>query len=847
MAKVKNLAIKLQSGSDSTYYASWDFEETTKTTTTTSNGIKKGDLVSIKSGAKYYNGVAIPSWVMADQWYISYIKGDRAVLGKNKSGTNNIESPINVKYLTGGSSSSTTVSENTLDHYYVQWFYDTGDGIWFKASTEDTEFKNSIYSSPPENATKIQIHVKPVSKTKTVNGKETTYWTGETTYAIHELSKYSPPANISTPNVTLDKYKLTASLENIADARTDQVEFQVYNGTKLISSGTVAVELCMASYTCNVTAGGEYRVRCRAINMNGSSKVYGEWSALSSAATAIPSAPTGITTIRGTSDTSVYLEWPIVDTAKTYEIEYTTEKRYFDGSSETTKVNAIEFNHYEVTGLQSGDEYFFRVRAVNTEGESAWSDISSITIGKKPSAPTTWSSTTTAIVGDKLTLYWVHNAIDGSSQTYGELELYINGVKETHTIQNTTNEDEKDKTSFYEINTASYKEGTQIQWRVRTAGITKEYGEWSVQRTIDVYAPPTLELDVTDVNGQGITTLTSFPFYVKAVPGPNTQAPIGYHLSIVANNTYTASDYIGNPVTITEGDEVYAKYFDINEVLTIELLPGNVDLQNGISYTVKCTVSMNSGLTSEASVIFTVSWTDEEYEPDAEISVDTDTYVAYIRPNCRDAEGNLIENVLLSVYRREFDGEFTELSRDIDNTKNTVVTDPHPSLDYARYRIVAMSSKTGAISFYDVPAYPVACDAVIVQWDEEWSYFDTTISDVMQEQPWTGSMLKLLYNVDISEKHKKDVSLVEYIGRKRPVAYYGTQLGETSVWNMVIPATDIETLYALRRLAIWAGNVYIRHPSGVGYWASIDVDFSQKHTEVTIPITIDVTRVEGGI
>ena len=88
---------------------------------------------------------------------------------------------------------------------------------------------------------------------------------------------------------------------------------------------------------------------------------------------------------------------------------------------------------------------------------------------------------------------------------------------------------------------------------------------------------------------------------------------------------------------------------------------------------------------------------------------------------------------------------------------------------------------------------------------------------------------------------------MKYIGRKRPVSYYGTQLGATATWKMDIPAYDKETLYALRRLQIWTGNVYAREPSGSGYWANVKVSFSQTHCSVVIPVTIDLTRVEGGV
>jgi hypothetical protein len=108
-------------------------------------------------------------------------------------------------------------------------------------------------------------------------------------------------------------------------------------------------------------------------------------------------------------------------------------------------------------------------------------------------------------------------------------------------------------------------------------------------------------------------------------------------------------------------------------------------------------------------------------------------------------------------------------------------------------------------------------------------------------------MLKLPYNIDVSESNKIDMMLVEYIGRSYPVSYYGTQLGTTATWNLEIEKSDVETLYMLRRLAIYNGDVYVREPSGSGYWANIEVSFNQKHRELTIPVTFNITRVEGGV
>ena len=177
---------------------------------------------------------------------------------------------------------------------------------------------------------------------------------------------------------------------------------------------------------------------------------------------------------------------------------------------------------------------------------------------------------------------------------------------------------------------------------------------------------------------------------------------------------------------------------------------------------------------------------------------------------------------------------------------NTYITDPHPALDYARYRIVAMEKNTGAVSYYDLPGVPIGEKSIVLQWDEDWTSFDVTENSSRQKPAWTGSLLKLPYNIDVSDSYSMDTSMVEYIGRKRPVSYYGTQLGETSTWSTVIPKDNAEILFALRRLAVWTGDVYVREPSGTGYWANVTVSFNLRHLDKTIPISLSIKRVEGG-
>ena len=795
-------------------------------------------------------------------------------------------------------------SRSNTDKYKVVWNYHTGDGVWFIGEEKEITGKQSTYNAP-NNAEKVRFKVKAISKKHKVNKKEVSYWTADyTAWKTYDFDN-NPPKMPPVPTVKIEKYKLTASLTNLDDLNATEIEFQVVkDNSKTYKNGVVKIKKWAASFSCTIEAGHSYTVRARSKR----NKSYSGYSDYSDGSKTIPSTPASIKSIKALSETSVQIEWEKVSNATKCEVQYTTKKMYFDSSSEVKSITVESKTHAEVTGLESGQEYFFRVRAINDQGESGWSKIVSITIGKAPAAPTTWASTTTAIVGEKVILYWVHNSEDGSSQTTAELELIIGDTKETHTITNTTEESEKDKTSQYVLNTFTYTEGTTIKWKVRTAGITGVYGDWSTQRVIDIYAPPTLSLSITDKAGTSLTALESFPFYINGVTGPATQTPIGYHVTITSTETYSTVDEIGNVKMISAGDDVYSQFYDISENLALEISAHSVDLENGVTYKVTVVASMNSGLTVEESAEFEVAWTDEQYTPNAEIAIDEETLCAYIHPYCdyypmvyykvelstttgtyvktneiitENIEGTsvddaytengdvvyygtlssgtgvyfcevesevseLVDGITLSVYRREFDGSFVEIGTGILNASNTFVTDPHPALDLARYRIVAISDSTGAVSYADIPGVIVGETAVVIQWDEAWTEFDTTNEDEMEQPAWAGSMLKLPYNIDVSDSNESDVTLVEYIGRKRPVSYYGTQLGSTSSWKVDVAKEDKDTLYALRRLAVWMGDVYVREPSGSGYWAYIKVSFSQEHCNLVIPVTLDITRVDGG-
>lgn len=431
---------------------------------------------------------------------------------------------------------------HTRDHtegYNIEIWEDYGQGGWRLKSEATTKYAIKQYTvSADANAKKVMIKIKPYSQTYQSNNNTVSYWTdGQWVEATYDFAN-NPPLTPSTPQVDLDVLtgKLTCTLENIdEDINGNQIEFVVYKDNTIKYKSGIAninTETRYVSFTCDVEPGGSYTVRCRAIR-NGN--VYSNWSDYTSGIKSVPLAPEQITELRpqviseqGSKQYGVYIEWTPSANAKNYEIEYTTDPTYFDISGETESVTTDETqgNKALITGIELGHEYFFRVRAINDAGNSGWTPVKTTTLGTRPSAPTTWSNTQNCVIGEPLKLYWTHNSTDGSLESIARIHFLVTDTmglipdnEFIKTVRNEKPEEDKGKTSTYEIEFTSdefkaLKEGCIIKYKIQTAGVTEEYSDWSIEREINVYLPPEIEIDIQNQNGQSVNMISGFPFYI---------------------------------------------------------------------------------------------------------------------------------------------------------------------------------------------------------------------------------------------------------------------------------------------------------------------------------------------
>ena len=784
---------------------------------------------------------------------------------------------------------STWSKNHTTDHFVYQIQHTTGDGTWFwdvNGSSLANNVRNVTFTIP-DNAKRVRFRIKPIAKTHKVNDKDTAYYTSAyTDWNEYKVVADKTPEVPVTPTVSINGTTLTMELDSY-DKNTNSIQFSIVkNDATTYGKYIVDIKKNHVSLSVAVENGAEYKVRARgghktlarvAVSQSKGTTVNPEdyyvfsgWSNYSANVSSAPDAPAWTSYYAKTS-TEVQLNWQSTKGSTSYEVQYTTQYRYFDSSGNVSSMTVNNTNA-AVTGLESGTEYFFRVRGNNESGTSGWSEIISIVVGAVPDAPTTWANIYTSTTDKLPVLYWTHNSEDGSPETKAELYITINGAYIGARYDDTSKE--KDQVCSYSLALlgSNFQNDTKIEFKIRTMGIlkrnadgTEAWSPWSTVRTIQLYQTPTLSATVSGLDEN--QKLASYPLILTYNAGPVTQNPISWHHEIIACATYETIDETGQSRTVMKNEVIWSKSCSASERSTsLTIDPTLTILENGEEYIVKTVVGMNTGLSTSHEQFFRVSMLETPIDIEAVINYDTQTYTASIEvavyDRIQDNEldiitdendnpiyangGKLLDDALVSIYRREFDGSFVPIVKNAMNRENNTFVDPHPALDYARYRVVANLTGNGSFDFYDLPAYPIQEKAIIIQWSEQWQNYIGADDLVLASPAWSGSLVRLPYNIDISDDFSNDVNLQKYIGRKRPVSYYGTQQEHTATWSVDIPKDDVETLYAIRRLADYFGNCYVREPSGTGYWAQIKVSYSQTHNELVIPISFSITRVEGG-
>lgn len=593
----------------------------------------------------------------------------------------------------------------------------------------------------------------------------------------------------------------------------------------------------------------------------------------------------------------VYSEQDKLDGVK---IQYAKTKAELEAESGAS-FNEVEYaivvtsnnkGNVRISGLETGTTWYFRIRGYieynGTKYYANWYSIKtngkyeavSITLGTIPDAPTTWTLQQTFAYEDNNTsgfeVYAIHNSEDGSAcqsfkvyaDVYDEHGTYLRHLINGRVVSNgkdqygnylTDNLSYKIR-PYYEYATRDYFDQKEIHWWIQTKGAMPSYSPSSLVRVVKLYKQPQASVSVASQDSDG-----GFPIKATMSLTSAHQTALVYYLEITSRSSYTYYDAVGEERTVLPGDIMFSATYTASSSegtrLVKTLNATDINLTKNKSYEATVTIYTSGGLTATSSSSFTflTPTTPSMYPAIKEFEIDDDRSM-YLKCICYQNSkhsGTVWSSVSykMSLYRCNSDGTYTLIQDNIPSSSSgTWVHDPHPRLDHQVYRIVSTYTPTGqkAYSEPDFAADLIKNEGVIIHWDEKWGTGIMTRVNGPQVSRYIGKRVRLPFNVDVTEKRSVDKTLINYAGRESPVSYYGTAIDKSYSIKTEIPKHNVnefnsdEAMLLLRRLSIKKEDVYVRTCTGIGCWATVDIEYNIDHCALTIPITITVTPVEGG-
>ena len=271
------------------------------------------------------------------------------------------------------------------------------------------------------------------------------------------------PTGLSTSGITTSAITLSWTKSTGADS------YEVNGG--VLSGWTALGDVASYQFT-GLSADTQYTLQVRAKNTSGTSAAA---SVSASTISAVPNAPTGLTT-SGITTTSITLSWTASTggTVTRYEVS-TDGSAWTDSGSDTT---------HTFSGLTANTQYTLRVRAVGGGGNSAVASVQETARSVAPNAPT--GLQTSAITTSAITLSWT--ASTGGAVT--RYDVSTDGTNWTNSGSDTTH-------TF-----SGLTANTQYTLRVRAVGAGGTSAAASVSASTLAEAPNT----PTGLTTSGITT-----------------------------------------------------------------------------------------------------------------------------------------------------------------------------------------------------------------------------------------------------------------------------------------------------------------------------------------------------
>ncbi|HMB89503.1 MAG TPA: fibronectin type III domain-containing protein [Rhodothermales bacterium] len=267
------------------------------------------------------------------------------------------------------------------------------------------------------------------------------------------------------------------------------------------------------------------------------------------------SAPTGLIPGDNATDvsTSPTMSWDTMTDADSYDLQVATDETFKRGvatfSALIVDETGITGPSFDVTGLDEGTTYFWRVRGVNANGKGPWSDDPSFTTETSLSAPglITLDAPDNGAVNQPTTLML-------SWQEESTSDQYQLQVSTNEAFGSTVFDDATLTTTSQEI--SGLEEGTTYYWRVRGSNAAGN-GPWTDARLFT-----TMTSDNTAVERVGVGIPEHFALEAN-YPNPfNPETRISYAVPTTAHVRLAVYDALGREVAVLVNEGQVAGHYE---------------------------------------------------------------------------------------------------------------------------------------------------------------------------------------------------------------------------------------------------------------------------------------------
>lgn len=602
-------------------------------------------------------------------------------------------------------------------------------------------------------------------------------------------------ATVSGKNLTVTISNNTTSVE---DSKV-LVEISTNGGSTFAKVGTMDKSEVTKVFTLSKTA-VSYIVRvANVLYVDDKTIMKSEY--VDNGSISAPKAPS--LSVAYNSQTSAIVTW--VNTwaeADSYILSWAEDKDAWTSTDKPKEYTVDEDrDNFIISGLDYEKTYYFAIRGRDTSADidvlSPWSIPIPFTLGKATTVP----------------------SIGLSSQHVLESETVYVSVASTSYDEQTVEVAEVVGDEYNTLTTSTTFSGIVIahDWAVGTShDIVARIGagEWSESVSVEVIPEPSVSItstslvDIEEESGEWSHILDMLPLTITATSGAVVQIERAEDYTIARPDDTGENRYAGEVIASGIADDNGSVSFALPDLTGI--------LDDGARYKITATISDGYGHTARDEVDFYVGWAVQPSAVSLGVVIEDTTALIYV------GTGSNVESV--DIYRLSL-GRPQLIAQDV--APGSVYVDPYPAIGEYGYRAVAKSiygdyiDADNALAWTDAEA-GLEDKAVIINMDDTQIY--------------------LRYGLTFSHKWAKDFKRTAYMNGSVQGDWNKAVTRDMTI-SAVVHSSDIDTVSAIRRLAVNPTICHIRTPEGSSFACDIQVSESMED-RTHMSFALDVKEVE---